>query len=66
MTTTDVARYPLVPGGPLAELVHPFRREMIRRGYTAGTAQDKAYVLACLSRWLGRAGRVPATPRRWS
>jgi site-specific recombinase XerD len=59
MTMTDVARYPLVPDGPLADLVHPFRLEMVRRGYTAGTAQDNAYVLACLSRWLGRAGLVP-------
>lgn len=58
MTTIDVARYPLVPDGPLAELVHPFRAEMIRLGYTARTAQDHAYVLACLSRWLGRTGLV--------
>jgi integrase/recombinase XerD len=59
MTTVDVARYPLVPDGPLAGLVHPFRMEMIRLGYTARTARDNAYVLACLSRWLGRAGLVP-------
>lgn len=59
MTTIDVARYPLVPDGPLAELVHPFRMEMIRLGYTARTAQDNAYVLACLSRWLGCTGLVP-------
>lgn len=59
MTTVDIARYPLVPDGPLAELVHPFRLEMIRLGYTARTAQDHAYVLACLSRWLCRAGLLP-------
>jgi len=59
MTTIDVARYPLVPDGPLAEWVHPFRMELIRLGYTARTAQDHAYVLACLSRWLGRAGLAP-------
>jgi site-specific recombinase XerD len=58
MTTTDIARYPLVPDGPLAEWVHPFRREMIRLGYTARTAQNNAYVLACLSRWLRRTGLV--------
>jgi site-specific recombinase XerD len=43
----------------LADLVHPFRMEMIRLGYSARTAQGYAYVLACLSRWLGRAGMVP-------
>lgn len=59
MTTTDVARYPLLPDGPLAGLVHPFRMEMIRLGYTVGTARDNAYVLACLSRWLDRTGLVP-------
>lgn len=59
MTTIDIARYPLVPDGPLAEWVHPFRMEMIRLGYTARTAQDNAYVLACLSRWLGCTGLSP-------
>ncbi|HZN73293.1 MAG TPA: hypothetical protein VFC00_16620 [Micromonosporaceae bacterium] len=59
MTTIDVARYPRVPDGPLAELVHPFRLEMIRLGYTARTAQDHAYVLACLSRWLDRTDLAP-------
>ena len=49
----------MVPDGPLAEWVHPFRMEMIRLGYTARTAQDNAYVLACLSRWLGCTGMVP-------
>jgi len=59
VATIDVGRYPLVPDGPLAELVHPFRLELIRLGYTARTAQDHAYVLACLSRWLRRMGLVP-------
>ena len=59
MATTGVARYPLIPGGPLAGLVHPFRMEMIRLGYAVRTAQDNAYVLACLSRWLDRTGLVP-------
>jgi integrase/recombinase XerD len=59
MTMIDVARYPLVSDGPLGELVHPFRMEMIRLGYTSRTAQDHAYVLACLSRWLGGADLVP-------
>jgi integrase/recombinase XerD len=59
MTRIDIARYPLVPDGPLAERVHPFRMEMIRLGYTARTAQGNAYVLACLSRWLGCTGLSP-------
>src|SRR5262245_17263671 len=59
MTAIDIVRYPLVPDGPLAERVHPFRMEMIRLGYTARTGQDNAYVLACLSRWLGCAGLEP-------
>jgi integrase/recombinase XerD len=59
MTMIDVERYPLVPDGPLAELVHPFRVEMIGLGYAARTAQGNAYVLACLSRWLGRTGLLP-------
>jgi len=54
------ARYPLRPSGPLAELVHPFREELIRQGFTARTAQDNAYVLAHLSRWLEREGLTPA------
>ncbi|MDQ7905935.1 tyrosine-type recombinase/integrase [Phytohabitans sp. ZYX-F-186] len=54
------ARYPLRPSGPLAELVHPFREELIRQGFTARTAQDHAYVLAHLSGWLGREGLGPA------
>jgi integrase/recombinase XerD len=53
-------RYPVRPSGPLAEWVHPFREELIRCGFTARTAQDNAYVLAHLSRWLQREGRDPA------
>lgn len=49
-------RYPAWPSGPLAEWVHPFREELIGRGFTARTAQDNAYVLAHLSRWLQREG----------
>jgi integrase/recombinase XerD len=49
-------RYPLVPEGPLSSWVHPFRLELIRRGFTPRTAQDNAYVLACLSRWMDREG----------
>jgi integrase/recombinase XerD len=52
-------RYPVRPTGPLAEWVHPFREELIRQGFTAGTAQDHAYVLAHLSRWLQREGLDP-------
>lgn len=53
-------RYPVRPSGPLAEWVHPFREELISRGFTARTAQDNAYVLAHLSRWLQREGLDPA------
>jgi integrase len=53
MTEIDTARYPLVPEGPLAEWVRPFQAEMVRLGYTERTAQENAYVMACLSRWLG-------------
>jgi integrase len=53
-------RYPVRPSGPLAEWVHPFREELIGQGFTARTAQDNAYVLAHLSRWLRREGRDPA------
>jgi site-specific recombinase XerD len=49
-------KYPLVPEGPLGSLVHPFRLELVRLGYTPRVAQDNAYVLACLSRWLDRVG----------
>jgi integrase len=40
--------------------VHPFREELIGQGFTARTAQDNAYVLAHLSRWLQREGLDPA------
>jgi integrase/recombinase XerD len=53
-------RYPVRPSGPLAGWVHPFREELIGRGFTARTAQDNAYVLAHLSRWLQRKGLDPA------
>jgi integrase/recombinase XerD len=54
-------RYPVRPSGPLAGWVHPFRDELIGRGFTARTAQDNAYVLAHLSRWLQREGLDPAS-----
>lgn len=53
-------RYPVRLSGPLAEWVHPFRQELIGQGFTARTAQDNAYVLAHLSRWLQREGLEPA------
>jgi len=53
-------RYPVRPSGPLAGWVHPFRVELIGQGFTARTAQDNAYVLAHLSRWLQREGLDPA------
>jgi integrase/recombinase XerD len=52
--------YPARVSGPLAAEVHAFRAELIRRGYTARTSQDNAYVLACLSRWLEAEGLAPA------
>jgi integrase/recombinase XerD len=53
-------RYPVRPSGPLAGWVHPFREELIRRGFTPRVAQDHAYVLAHLSRWLEQQGLTPA------
>lgn len=53
-------RYPVRPRGPLALWVHPFRVELIRRGFTPRTAQDNAYVLAHLSRWLEQEGLAAA------
>src|SRR3954471_12257020 len=53
-------RYPGRLRGPLAEWVHPFREELIGQGFTPRTAQDYAYVLAHLSRWLQREGVDPA------
>lgn len=47
-------RYPVRVSGPLASVVHPFRLELMRRGFTPRSAQDHAYVLADLSRWLER------------
>jgi len=49
-------RYPVRVSGPLAPLVHTFRAELVRRGFTPRSAQDNAYVLAHLSRWLGHEG----------
>lgn len=49
-------RYPVRVLGPLAGLVHEFRLELIRQGFTPRTAQDHAYVLAHLSRWLDQEG----------
>jgi site-specific recombinase XerD len=45
--------------GPLALSVHPFRLELMRRGFTPRSSQDHAYVLADLSRWLERTGLGP-------
>jgi len=53
-------RHPVKVSGPLAGLVHEFRLELIRRGFAPRMAQDHAYVLAHLSRWLGREGLTPA------
>jgi len=60
MTTIDVALYPLIPDGPLAEWVRPFQNELVRLGFTARTAQGNAYVMACLSRWMRQEGLAPA------
>ncbi|WP_190822592.1 hypothetical protein [Saccharopolyspora pogona] len=53
-------RYPVRVSGPLAPVVHSFRAELIGRGFTPRSAQDNAYVLAHLSRWMGREGLAPA------
>lgn len=53
-------RYPVRVSGPLASLVHPFRLELIRRGFTPRSAQDNAYLLTHLSRWLAGKGLAPA------
>jgi integrase len=53
-------RYPVKVSGPLTGLVHQFRLELIRQGFTPRTAQDHAYVLAHLSRWLDQEGLAPA------
>jgi integrase len=52
-------RYPVRVSGPLALSVHPFRLELVRRGFTPRSSQDHAYVLADLSRWLERKGLAP-------
>ncbi|TDD06808.1 hypothetical protein E1292_14730 [Nonomuraea deserti] len=52
-------RYPVRVAGPLAGLVHEFRLELIRQGFTPRTAQGRAYVLAHLSRWLEQEGVAP-------
>jgi integrase/recombinase XerD len=52
--------WPARVSGPLAAEVHEFRAELARKGYTARTSQDNAYVLACLSRWLEAEGLGPA------
>jgi integrase/recombinase XerD len=52
-------RYPVRVSGPLAEVVHEFRLELIRRGFTPRVAQDHAYALAHLSRWLELEGLTP-------
>jgi integrase/recombinase XerD len=59
-------RYPVRVSGPLALSVHPFRLELMRRGFTPRSAQDNAYVLADLSRWLEHTGLAPGqlTARR--
>ncbi|GAA1013188.1 putative integrase/recombinase y4rA [Acrocarpospora pleiomorpha] len=53
-------RYPVRVSGPLTGLVHEFRLELIRQGFMPRTAQDHAYVLAHLSRWLDQEGLAPA------
>lgn len=52
-------RYPARVSGPLAAEVHEFRAGLVRAGYSARTAQDNAYVMACLSRWLEAEGLTP-------
>jgi site-specific recombinase XerD len=59
MVMVTAGRYPVRLSGPLAEWVHPFREELIGRGFTARTAQDNAYVLAHFSRWLQRQSLNP-------
>ncbi|MEU7160345.1 tyrosine-type recombinase/integrase [Streptomyces chrestomyceticus] len=52
-------RYPVRVSGPLALSVHPFRLELMQRGFTPRSSQDHAYILADLSRWLEREGLGP-------
>ncbi|GAA0993182.1 hypothetical protein GCM10009555_083370 [Acrocarpospora macrocephala] len=49
-------RYPARVSGPLASYVAGFRAELVRLGYTPRVAQDNAYVMAHLSRWLESEG----------
>ncbi|MBF8194640.1 tyrosine-type recombinase/integrase [Nonomuraea sp. K274] len=53
-------RYPVRVSGPLAGLVHDFRLELIRQGFTERTTQGHAYVLAHLSRWLEQERAAPS------
>jgi hypothetical protein len=46
--------------GPLASYVAGFRAELVVPGYTPRVAQDSAYVLAHLSRWLESEGIAAA------
>lgn len=52
-------RYPARVSGPLAAEVHEFRTGLVRAGYSARMAQDNAYVMAFLSRWLEAEGLTP-------
>jgi hypothetical protein len=56
-----VDRYPARVPGPLASYVAGFRAEpLVVLGYTPRVAQDSAYVLAHLSRWLESEGIAAA------
>ena len=55
-----VDRYPARVLGPLASYVAGFRAELVVLGYTPRVAQDSAYVLAHLSRWLESEGIAAA------
>lgn len=59
MKAATDGRYPVRVSGPLAEVVHEFRVELIRQGFTPRVAQDHAYALAHLSRWLELEGLTP-------
>jgi integrase/recombinase XerD len=49
-------RYPARVSGPLAGHVSGFKESLVAEGFTPRTAQDNAYVLAHLSRWLEKEG----------
>lgn len=55
-----VDRYPARVPGPLASYVAGFRAELVVLGYAPRVAQDNAYVLAHLSRWLESEGIAAA------